>query len=240
MKTSALSVLLVLCCLCRIPAHAASETTVAAALAAVHSWYETIGDGSDQEHLKEFGTVGSGVGSLVHAYQQLANQLKDHMDRDQFLVHYRGLARMHLLQAHAVTTTARDNYVQVFVEEERTMAIEGIPAMAWFEGFIDVTKAPDGWKISSLENVKPEDIIDALENRAQRRDDPAEAALARLHCKSEDCSVIRKALPPNSMERLARVMIQTARGLETVSLARLRDGEWLPIDIEVETNGAPK
>jgi hypothetical protein len=205
----------------------------------VHSWYTTIGDGSDQEHLKEFGTIGGGVGPLVEAHQQLAAQLKQHMDRDQFLLHYRGLAHMRLLQAHPVLTTARDNYVRVFVEEERTMAIEGLPVMAWFQGFIDVAKLQDGWKISSLDGVKPENIIEALDERALRRDDPVEAALAQLKCKAEECSVTKKTLPPNSTERLGRVTIQTPHGTDTISLAHLHDGQWLAVYTEVEV-GASK
>lgn len=240
MKTSTRSLLVLICCLRCVHVHAASEATVEAALQAVHSWYDTIDDGSDQEHLKEFGLVGSGVGPLVQAHQQLAAQLRAHMDRDQFLVHYRGLARMHLLQAHAVSATARDNYAQVFVEEERTMAIEGVPVVAWFEGFIDVTKTPDGWKISSLENVKPEDIIDALGNNTPRHDNAVEAALARLQCKAEDCSVVRRTLPPNGTERMARVTIQRQHDIDTVSLAHLHDGEWLPVDTEIEAIPAPK
>lgn len=239
MKTSAISILVLLCAAC-ICLHAAGETTTEAALEAVRNWYATIDDGSDQEHLKEFGVVGGGVGPLVHAHEQLAGQLKQHLDRDQFLVHYRGLARMRLLQAHAVLTTARDNYVQVFVEEERMMAIEGVPVMAWFEGFIEVTKAQDAWKISSLENVKPEDIIDALDDRGPQHDDPVQAALEHLQCKGEECGVIRKVLPSNSAERLSRVTIQTPHGTDTVSLAHLHDGQWLPIDTEAEESAAPK
>ncbi len=239
MKTSAISILVLGCaaCLCL---HAASETTTEAAVEAVRNWYATIGDGSDQEHLKEFGIVGSGVGPLVQAHQQLAAPLKQHLDRDQFLVHYRGLARMRLLQAHAVLTTARDNHVQVFVEEERMMAIEGVPVMAWFEGFIEVTKGQDTWKISSLENVKPEDIIDALDDRGPQHGDSVQAALEHLQCKDEECSVIRKILPPNSANGLGRVTIQTPHGTDTVSLAHLHDGQWLPVDTEVEESAAPK
>lgn len=229
-----------MCCLGCVHVHAAGETAVEAALVAVHSWYEAIGDGSDQEHLKEFGMVGDGVGPLVQAREQLAAQLKERMDREQFLVHYRGLAHMRLLQAHPVLTTAHDNHVLVFVEEERTMAIEGVPVMAWFKGFIDVTKAQDGWKISSLENVKPEDIIDALGSHAQLHNDPTEVAMAHLQCKGEECSVIKKASPLNNAERLGRITIQTPHGASTVSLARLHDGEWLAVDTEAEAGAVSK
>lgn len=211
-----------------------------AAVTAVHVWYDTLSRGSDQEHLTEFGTVGGGVGPLVEAYQQLAPALKQRMDRGQFLVHYRGLARMHLLQAYPVLTSAHDNYVQVFVEEERTMAIEGVPLMAWFEGTVELTKGQDGWKVSSLENVKPEDLIDALGDHTPWHDDPVDVAMARVGCKSEVCSVLKKALPPNSTERVGRVTIQTLRGVNTVSLARLHDGEWLAIDMEAEANNTSK
>jgi hypothetical protein len=163
------------------------------------------------------------------------------MDRDQFLVHFRGLARMRLLQAHGIRATARDNLVQVFVEEERTMAIEGIPAVAWFEGFVSVIKTSDGWRICSLEDVKPEDIISALDDPGSRHTDPVEVAIARLQCESaEDCNVVKKALPPNSTERLGRVIIQTPRGTNTVCLARLHSGEWMPVDTEAEAGSASK
>lgn len=241
MKTSVKWAVLLMCCLVCAPVHAADEVAMQAAVMAVHIWYDTLSRGSDQEHLTEFGTVGGGVGPLVEAYQQLAADLKQHMDRGQFLVHYRGLARMHLLQAHPVLTSARDNYVQVFVEEERTMAIEGVPVMAWFDGTIELTKGQDGgWKISSLENVKPEDLIDALSDHTPWHDDPIDVAMARVGCKSEVCSVLKKALPPNSAERLARVTVQSIRGVNTVSLARLHDGEWLPLDVEPEANNPSK
>lgn len=232
---------ILLYCFIAAPAFAAEEVTVQAALEAVHGWYEALGNGSDQQHLKEFGVVGTGEGALLQAYQQLATELKQHMDRDQFLVHFRGLARMRLLQAHGLNTTAHENHVRVFVEEERTMAIEGVPVMAWFEGLIDVTKTQEGWKVSSIEDVKPEDIIDALRDGPAWHGDPVEIAMAHLQCRSvEDCSVIKKAFPPNSAERLGRVTIQTPHGVDTVSLARLHDGEWMPIDTEVEATGASK
>jgi len=217
---------------------AAPETTaVDAAVGAVHGWYATLGEGSDQEHLTEFGTVGAGQGPLVQAYEHLAASLRKQMDREQFLAHFRGLARMRLLQAHPASATAREDYVQVFVEEERTMAIEGIPAMAWFQGFLTVTRSTEGWRISSLEDVKPEDIIDALDEHLSRRSDPAEVAMARLGC-GEGCNIAKKTLPQNGTERLGRVTIQTPRGIEAVSVARLHDGEWAAIDAETET-GAP-
>lgn len=148
---------------------------------------------------------------------------------------------MRLLQAHVVNSTAKENYVQVFVEEERTMAIEGIPAVAWFQGFLGVTKTADGWKISSLEDVKPENIISTLDDPLTKRSDPVEVALARLQCGSpEDCGVLKKVLPANSAERLGRVTIQTPRGLGTVGLARLHNGEWTPVDMEMETGSASK
>jgi hypothetical protein len=232
---------ILICCFNSASAFGADETTVQTAVEAVHGWYHTLGDGSDQEHLKEFGAVGRGVGPLAQAHGQLAADLQKHMDRDQFFVHFRGLARMRLLQAHGVTSTANENYVQVFVEEERTMAIEGIPAVAWFQGFLSVTKTPDSWKISSLDDVKPENIISTLDDPVTKRGDPVEVALTRLQCGSpEDCSVLKKTLPPNSSDRLGRVTIQTPRGMGTVGLARLHNGQWTPVDIETETGSAPK
>ncbi len=212
-----------------------------AAVAAVHGWYETLGDGSDQEHLKEFGTVGAGTGPLVQAYEQLAPALRKQMNQQEFLAHFRGLARMRLLQEHPSGTAVQEDSMEVFVEEERTMAIEGIPAMAWFQGFVTVTRTSEGWRISSIENVKPEDIIDALSDQMAWRSNAVDVAMARLQCAStEECSLAKKALPQNGAERLARVTIQTAHGMRTVSLARLHDGEWMAVDTEAETGSTPK
>lgn len=223
-----------LCCFGCVRAGALETSSAEAALGAVHVWYETLGDGSDQEHLQEFGTVGAGPGPLVHAYEQLAEALRKQMGRDQFLAHFRGLARMRLLQAHPVYATLGEDSVQVFVEEERTMAIEGIPAMAWFEGFVTVTRNPEGWRISSLGDVKPEDIIDALDEHLPGRGDPVEAARARARCEKEACSVLRKTLTQSGTEHLNKVTLQTPHGIETVSLARLHDGEWKAIDSQPE------
>ena len=234
-------VVTLICCFRCASTLGADETTVQTAVEAVHGWYETLGDGSDQEHLKEFGAVGHGIGPLAQAYGQLAADLQKHMDRDQFFVHFRGLARMRLLQTHGVISTANENYVQVFVEEERTMAIEGIPAVAWFQGFLSVTKTADGWKISSLDDVKPENIISTLDDPVTKHSDPVDVALARLQCGSpEDCSVLKKTLPPNSAERLGRLTIQTPRGVATVGLARLHNGQWTPVDVEMETGSVSK
>jgi len=211
------------------------------AVSAVHLWYETLGDGSDQEHLKEFGIVGGGQGPLVHAYEQLAAPLRKQMNREEFLAHFRGLARMRLLEAYAVNANMREDSVQVFVEEERTMVIEGIPAMAWFEGMLTLSRTPEGWRISSLENVKPEDLIDALDDRTPSRGDPVQAARAALQCGSkDDCTVMRKAAAQNGAERLSKVTVETPRGIQTVWLVHLHDGDWKAIDTEVEAGATSK
>lgn len=231
----------VLWCIGCMHASGADSAAAQAAVEAVHGWYETIGDGSDQDHLKEFGAVGEGLGPLLHAYEQLAPVLQKRMDRDKFLAHFRGLAHMRLLQAHAVTASAQENSVEVFVEEERLMGIEGLAADTWFAGFITAVKTPDGWKISDLEGVKPENIFQSLSEHPSWRNDAVAAAMDRIQCNDpEDCVVTRKSLPVNSTERMGRVTIQTGRRMETVWLARLHDGEWVPVDTKTEPAGELK
>src|SRR5712691_9479564 len=104
--------------------------------AAVRAWYKLAGAGSDQAHLLRYGTVGGGPYPLTQAYQQLAPSLRQQMTEAQFFERFRGLAHLELLQAHVVDSGADKPDLQVFVEEERTMDFAGVPAVAWYKGFL--------------------------------------------------------------------------------------------------------
>jgi hypothetical protein len=204
---------------------------------AVRAWYQIVDDASDQAHLKEFGTVGEGLGPLEDAYRNLAPTLRSQMTGEEFLAGYRGLAHLSLLQSHIMPGAPLDS-AQVFVEEERTMAMEGVPVMAWFVGPVTVTKTGDGWKISDLKGVKPEDIISTV---ISGHLEAPEVAMASLHCNATTaCTVKSRMLPQNTATRLGRVAVQILDGLYTVSLAKLHDGAWVVIETKQETSSPGK
>ncbi len=207
---------------------------------AVRAWYQIVDDGSDQAHLKEFGTIGEGPGPLQDAYQTLAPTLRGQMTFEEFLAGYRGLAHLSLLQSHAIPGAPSDS-AQVFVEEERIMVMEGVPVTAWFVGPVTVTKMSDVWRISDLKDVKPEDIISTLAGGGHMPGhlEAPEVAMASLHCNAtSSCMTKTKLLPQNTATRLGRVTVQTQDGLYTVSLAKLHDGVWIVIETKQET-GSP-
>jgi hypothetical protein len=208
---------------------------------AVRAWYRVVGDGSDQAHLLEFGTVGSASEPLHEAYLQLSLALRTRMSEAQFFAHYRGLARLKLLQAHAAN--GEDGRSRVFVEEERIALLGGVPAMAWFAGFVEVTRTSDGWKISNFKDVKPEDIISmSLGGHQPWRADPEDVALVGLKCSLDDlnCKVVSNSLSSagkpldegGTAGQPAVVMIQRAAGLSRVELARLHSGEWIVVRVQ--------
>jgi hypothetical protein len=117
------------------------------------------------------------------------------MNEAQFFDHYRGLAHLKLLQAHAAN--GEDSALRVFVEEERVAVFGGIPAMAWFAGFVQVTRTSEGWKISSFTDVKPGDIITMpLGGHQPGRADPEDVALVGLKCvpNEADCTIVSNSL----------------------------------------------
>jgi hypothetical protein len=205
---------------------------------AVRAWYRVVDDGSDQAHLLAFGTVGSASEPLHEAYLQLSRRLRIQMSEAQFFAHYRGLANLKLLQAHAANVG--DGPLRVFVEEERIAVLAGVPAMAWFAGFVEMTQTSEGWKISSFKDVKPEDIISMpLGGHQPWRANPEDVARVGLKCFSNepDCTVVSNSLSSNghsldqasTSERPVIVMIRTAAGLRRVELARLHSGEWVVV-----------
>ena len=202
------------------------------AAAAVQAWYKLAGGGADQAHLLRYGTVGGGPYPLTKAYQQLAPSLRQQMTEAQFFEHYRGLAHLELLQAHVVDSGADTPDLQVFVEEERTMDFAGVPAVAWYKGFLAMTQTAGLWKISSLKGITPEDIIShSLGGHMPWVFDPEEVAKQNLRpcCLNEqNCKQIGETVP--SKGQTAEVSISACGATYQVRLAKLHSGEWIFLD----------
>ncbi len=216
---------------------ATSQTgAVSPAEDAVRNWYQIVNNGSDQAHLTDFGMIGDGPQPLERAYDNLASTLRSRMSQEEFLAGYRGLARLSLLQDHSMGGSSPDSE-RVLVEEERTMVLEGIPAVAWFEGLVTVTKTSDGWKISDLKDVKPEDIISTPIGGLMRwHADPVAVAMASLHCEGvAACKIRTKPLPQTTTARPGKVTVQTPDGLYTLAMAKLHNGSWVVLETKQET-----
>jgi hypothetical protein len=203
------------------------------AAAAVQAWYKIAGDGSDQVHLLRYGTVGGGQYPLTEAYQQLAPSLRRQMTETQFFEHYRGLAHLGLLQAHVVESSAKEPILRVFVEEERTMDFAGVPAVAWYKGFLAMTQTADGWKISSLKGITAEDIIShSLGGHSPWVFEPEQVATLSIQpCCSNgapNCKQIGETVSSNN--QTAEVSIGACGAVYRVRLAKLHSGEWIFLD----------
>lgn len=196
------------------------------AVTAVLAWYNTIGDGSNQAEMSGFGTVGDGPQPLAEAYQQLHPSLRQRMSELGFFVYFRGLARLRLLQVRPSCDGQPPESAKILVEEERTLVIEGIPAVAWYWGFLAVTQTPQGWRISDLDDIHPEDIISLpLGGHMPYRGNPAEVAKAYMQCpRQARCEVIETLLHhgvpialPNANSGPARTVIRPDGSLGVVS-----------------------
>jgi hypothetical protein len=203
------------------------------AAAAVQSWYKIAGVGADQAHLSRYGTVGGGPYPLTQAYQQLAPSLRQQMTEAQFFEHFRGLAHLELLQAHVVDSDANKPDLRVFVEEERTMDFAGVPAVAWYKGFLAMTQTADGWKISSLKGITPEDIIShSLGGHSPWVFEPEQVATLSIQpCCSNgapNCKRIGETVSSNG--QTTEVSISACGAAYQVRLAKLHSGEWIFLD----------
>jgi hypothetical protein len=202
------------------------------AVAAVQAWYKLAGNGADQAHLLRYGTVGGGPYPLTEAYQQLAPSLRQQMSEAQFFEHFRGLAHLELLQAHVVDSDADKPDLQVFVEEERTMDFAGVPAVAWYKGFLAMTQT-SGWKISSLKGITPEDIIShSLGGHSPWVFDPEQVATLSIQpCCSNgapNCKRIGETVSSN--DQTAEASISACGAVYRVRMAKLHSGEWTFLD----------
>jgi hypothetical protein len=203
------------------------------AAAAVQAWYKLAGNGADQAHLLRYGTVGGGPYPLTKAYQQLAPSLRQQMTEAQFFEHFRGLAHLELLQAHVVDSDADRPDLQVFVEEERTMDFAGVPAVAWYKGTLAMTQTADGWKISSLKDITPEDIIShSLGGHMPWVFEPEQVATLSIQpCCSNgapNCKQIGKTISSNG--QTAEVSISACGAAYQVRVAKVHSGEWIFLD----------
>ena len=188
---------------------------------AVRSWYSLLANGANQPDLSAFGTVGSGTGPLLKGYGALAPSLRARMSESQHMKHFRGVAEVKLLQARPACQP--DSPARVFVEEERTVVLEGFSAIAWYSGFLKMENTGRQWRIADLSDIRPEDLISLrLGGHMPWREDPVEVARLALRCDSR-CKA-EGGLDTVSVEK------NGARHL--VHLAHLHNAEWTVIAID--------
>jgi len=196
----------------------------------VRDWYRAF-EGSAGVRAQYQGYVG---GRFTRAYDLLAPALKGKMSRMVFEETYAELAHVQLLQAHLVAakSTARESVV--FVEEERTVVFNNaVPAVAWYEGTLQLTRTPDGWRITAID-VHPEDLISVNYGGHQPwRNDPVEVAriavqpLYGVSALPASCTT-RAAALESGMADIDVCGDSRAR----VRVVKLHSGEWRVITVE--------
>src|SRR6185436_19833974 len=91
-------------------------------------------------------------GRFTRAYGLLAAALKEKISPTVFEETYAEVAHVHVLQAHLIASKSTTREGAVFVEEERTVVFNNaVPAVAWYEGTLQLTRTPDGWRITAID-----------------------------------------------------------------------------------------
>ncbi len=121
---------------------------------AVQAWYRAF-EGCAGTRAQYGGYVG---GRFDKAYGLLAPTLKDKMTDAAFEETYAELANMKFLQAHLASMDNSAGNADVYVEEERTVVFNNIPAVAWYQGTLHVTRSAGDWQIAGID-LRPEDLI---------------------------------------------------------------------------------
>jgi hypothetical protein len=124
---------------------------------AVRAWYTVFDDASGAKG-QYSGFVGNGSGPFPKAYQLLSPMLQARMSELTFEESYAQVAHMELLQANLARLDQKAGEADVFVEEERTVVLDRIPAVAWYEGTLHLTETSGARHIAEIA-LTPEDII---------------------------------------------------------------------------------
>lgn len=195
-------------------------------VAAVEDWYKILGDASGAE-AQYGGTVAGGTAGLSQAYQRLAPSLRSSLTEAVFDRRYARIAHVTLLQAHLVRMDIANHAATVFVEEERTVVLEKIPAVAWYAGEVRLMESAGEWKISGFD-LAVEDIISlAYGGHMPYRSDPNEVSRVAVGQDTHLCSEGKSKIEQNA------ATVYVCNPLKhTVRLVQLHSGEWRTIGIE--------
>jgi hypothetical protein len=197
---------------------------------AVRDWYKAF-EGSAGVRAQYQGYVG---GWFTRAYDLLAPALKDKMSPMVFEETYAEVAHVQLLQAHLIASKGTTREGAVFVEEERTVVFKNaVPAVAWYEGTLQLTRTPDGWRITAID-VHPEDLISVSYGGHQPwRNDPVEVAriavqpIYGVSALPASCTTRAPALESGIAD------IDVCGDSRTrVRVVKLHSGEWRVINVE--------
>jgi hypothetical protein len=214
-----------------------SQSTSSDPIQVVRAWYRAFGNASGSK-AQYNGTVGDLSSPFPQAYRLLSPVLQGRMSEQAFEQTYAQVAHMALLQAHLASVDKNTGLADVFVEEERTIVLErtntspGIPAIAWYEGTLHLTKLSGAWQIAAFD-LGPEDII-SMEHGGHEPwlADPDEVAkvaagqfcqYGRINC-GRPCS----SAVPRLKSGIAEVYICADRRYRE-RLVKLHSGEWRAI-----------
>jgi hypothetical protein len=196
----------------------------------VRDWYKAF-EGSAGVRAQYQGYVG---GRFTRAYDLLAPALKEKISPVLFEETYAELAHVQLLQAHLIASKTSTREGAVFVEEERTVVFnKAVPAVAWYEGTLQLTRTSDGWRITAID-IHPEDLISVNYGGHQPwRNDPAEVARIAVQpiygVSGLPASCTTRA--PARESGIADIDV-CGDSRARVRVVKLHSGEWRVIDVE--------
>ncbi len=176
-------------------------------------------------------------GRFDKAYGLLALTLKDKMTDAAFEETYAELANMKFLQAHLASMDNSAGNADVYVEEERTVVFNNIPAVAWYQGTLHVTRSAGDWQIAGID-LRPEDLISVnFGGHMPWRNNPVEVAQIAARppdsCMTPDYKYydLVKKYQTNIASGIADIDL-CGDSRYVVRLFKLHSGEWRVLKIQ--------
>lgn len=124
---------------------------------AVRGWYEIVKRGSWVE-AGDGGTLG-GPERYRRGYQMLAQSFRTRVGEKSFLDRFTHTVYIRLDQAELINADGK--HATVFVEDERDMLLDNLPATVRYYGSITLVRDRNGWVIDGF-NIVPEESMIAL------------------------------------------------------------------------------
>ncbi len=204
-------------------------------VSAVRAWYALAGRGSAFEAVKDYGTLG-GRAPYHKAYRILAPAFRARTSERAFMNSFAKTAYMRLDQAELVRADAAES--TVFVEIERDMILENLPATVHYFGTIDLIRNGSDWSISAFD-LRPEKGLisarDAAHGDASYINDVVQVAIAQYMGVRPD-RVDYRAIqtPAHSRQGSVTATYATHKKHLVIELAKLYSGEYVALSVRAE------
>lgn len=203
---------------------------------AVRSWYNIVRKGSWVAG-GDGGTLGDPQRYRI-AYQRLAPNLRAALSEKSFLDLFTHTVYVRLDQAELISTDGQ--HATVFVEDQRDMILEDLPATVRYYGSISLVREHEGWAIDGFQIAPEESMIslrDFGHSSAGYINDTSMVAFGQyLEVPGVDPRHIR--VPANISQGPVMVTYDDGVNKVVLELAKLYSGGYVPLIVrDLSTRG---